>query len=77
MLANPEARLADFTYTDFLCIARGGMIRDTAFTEQLSEVLRSLGPIEESPIRSYLQAWKAPGRSHFSDLVLDLGLTWA
>ncbi|CAI7662355.1 unnamed protein product [Penicillium glandicola] len=58
---NPAARLADFFEADFLRMSCGGMILDTARTKEHSETFRGLGPIEESLVRRYIQAWKESG----------------
>lgn len=65
MSENPAARLADFFETDFLRMSCGGMILDTAHTKEHSETFRGLGPIDESLVRRYIQAWKESGFLHF------------
>ncbi|KAJ5964489.1 type I iterative polyketide synthase [Penicillium vulpinum] len=65
MSENPAARLADFFEADFLRMSCGGMILDTARTKEHSETFRGLGPIDESLVRTYIQAWKESGFLHF------------
>ncbi|KAJ5788397.1 type I iterative polyketide synthase [Penicillium paradoxum] len=61
---NPAARLADFFEMDFVRMACGGVILDTAHTKEHSETFRGLGSIDESLVRKYIQAWKESGFLH-------------
>ncbi|TVY85269.1 Citrinin polyketide synthase [Lachnellula suecica] len=58
---NPAARLVEFFNTDFLRMACGGMVLDTAHSREHSGTLRNCEPISKELVLKYVKYWKEMG----------------
>ncbi|KUI69406.1 Conidial yellow pigment biosynthesis polyketide synthase [Cytospora mali] len=55
---NPAARLVDFLDSNFERMSCGGLILDTARSQEHSKTMASLGPVSFDTARQYISAWK-------------------
>lgn len=55
---NPAAKLVDFLEYNFERMSCGGLILDTARTQEHSRTMASLGPVSFHTARKYVSAWK-------------------
>ena len=61
---NPAAKLVDFFANDFVRMSCGGVLLDTKNTQEHSQTMRDVGPVDELVTRKYIQAWKDNGFLH-------------
>ena len=55
---NPAGRLVGFLENHFQRMDCGGLILDTVRSQEHSQTLRSLGPVDYDLVKKYIQAWK-------------------
>ena len=58
---NPSGRNVEFFDQNFVLLACGGMILDTAKSTEHSRTLRARGPISDDLVRKYIRSWKEMG----------------
>ncbi|KAM0273158.1 hypothetical protein ACHAQH_008449 [Verticillium albo-atrum] len=61
---NPAARLADFLQYNFERMSCGGLILDTAHSQEHSRTMAAGGPVAAEVARKYIAGWKAMGFLH-------------
>ena len=59
--ANPCVKIVPFLEDEFVRMATGQVVLDTAVAQRLSPALRASGPLEEEHLVRYAEYWKQEG----------------